>query len=472
MNKKLLRLLVGSLCLVACLSRVSAQQSIARQWNEVLLADIRQDFARPPVHARNLFHISLAMYDAWAAYDSTADTYLLGKTVGNYTCPFSGVSTPANIQAAQEQAISFAAYRILLSRFNFFAANPAAAYTRATNLMQQLGYDINNTSLDYANGGPAELGNYIGQQVILMGYADGCNELGNYAYQSYQPVNPPLVMYQPGNPTMLDPNRWQPLQLLTAIDQNGNPIPATQKFQAPEWGQVTPFALTNAELTVHTRNGHDYPVYHDPGPPPALDTATGGGLSDEYKWNFSLVSIWASHNTPDDTVIWDISPRSIGNNQSYPHSLAELHTFYKLEAGGDHSPGRPLNPATGQPYAPQNVQRGDYTRVLAQFWADGPNSETPPGHWFSILNKVNEDSLMVKKFHGKGPVLGDLEWDIKGYFMLGGAVHDAAVTCWGIKGWYDGTRPVSALRYMADQGQSSDSLLPNYSPAGIALLPG
>ena len=59
----------------------NAQQSVARQWNEVLLEGIRNDFARPTVHARNLFHISVAMWDAWAAYDDVAETFLLGKNV-------------------------------------------------------------------------------------------------------------------------------------------------------------------------------------------------------------------------------------------------------------------------------------------------------------------------------------------------------------------------------------------------------
>ena len=66
---------------------VSAQHSVAREWNEMLLMGIRGDFARPTVHARNLFHTSVAMYDAWAVYDTIADTYLLGKTVDGFTCP-------------------------------------------------------------------------------------------------------------------------------------------------------------------------------------------------------------------------------------------------------------------------------------------------------------------------------------------------------------------------------------------------
>lgn len=45
-----------------------AQHSVAHQWNEALLATIGHDYADPTIHARNLFHTSIALYDAWAAY--------------------------------------------------------------------------------------------------------------------------------------------------------------------------------------------------------------------------------------------------------------------------------------------------------------------------------------------------------------------------------------------------------------------
>ena len=41
-----------------------SQYSVARQWNDISLESIRNDFASPTVHALNLFHISIAMYDA------------------------------------------------------------------------------------------------------------------------------------------------------------------------------------------------------------------------------------------------------------------------------------------------------------------------------------------------------------------------------------------------------------------------
>lgn len=451
---------------------VSAQHSVARRWNDLLIQAIREDFARPPVHARNLFHTSVVMYDAWAAYDTIAETAFLGKTWGNYTCQFTGVPVPADIEAARNKAISYAVYRLLVRRFQY-SPNAFLSLGRFATYMAELGYDTNNFSTDYASGDPAALGNYLGFCMIFFSNQDGSNEQNNYAITNYSPVNQPLVMSQPGNPTMIDPNRWQPLNLPGAIDQNGNPIPAIQRFQSPEWGRVVPFAMTPADKDTFVRGGVNWYVYHDPGAPPMLDTAANGDPSEMFKWNYELVSAWGSHHDPTDGVMMDISPASVGNNQApYPKTLAEYKDFYNLEEGGDPGIGRTINPKTGQPYLPQIVPRGDYTRVLAQFWADGPSSETPPGHWFAIFNEVMDNPLFVRKYNGKGPVLDPLQYDVKAYLTLGGAVHDAAISAWGIKGWYDNGRPATNLRYMADRGQCSDPALPHYHPAGLPLIPG
>ena len=111
-------------------------------------------------------------------------------------------------------------------------------------------------------------------------------------------------------------------------------------------------------------------------------------------------------------------------------------------------------------------------RVLAEFWADGPDSETPPGHWFTLLNYVSDHPQFEKRFRGQGDVLDDLEWDVKACFLMGGAMHDAAVTAWGAKGWYDYIRPISAIRWLADLGQHSIPNVPSYHPAGISLING
>lgn len=451
---------------------LGAQHSVARMWNEAVLVGIRNDYARPTVHARNLFHLSVAMYDAWAVYDNTAQTYLLGKTVHNVTVPFTGIPSPVDVKAAREEAISYAAYRLLEHRFkdspDWFAT---ARYL--DSLFTHLGYDAQDTTVDYSAGSPAALGNYIAKSIIAYGLKDGSNEQWKYANLYYQPVNPPMAPTIPGNDTIIDPNRWQPLAFETFVDQSGNVIVgAIPEFLSPEWGEVAPFSLSEADRTLFVRDGYSYQVYHDPGPPPYLDTIAAGGTSDEYKWGFLLVAVWSAHHDQTDTTRWDISPASLGNIISFPQTLQDYRTFYDLLNGGDPGTGHSINPSTGMPYTSQLVKRGDYTRVLAEFWADGPDSETPPGHWFVILNHVNDHPAFEKRYRGTGPVLDDLEWDVKAYLAMAGAMHDVAVASWGIKGRYDYVRPISAIRYMAGKGQCSDSTKPSYHKLGIPLVPG
>lgn len=411
------------------------------------------------------------MYDAWSAYDDLASPYLLGNTIGDYSAEFVGVPSPENVEEARKEAISYAAYRLLTHRF-VFSPGADVSLPAFEQTMIDLGYDINFDGTDYTSGNPAELGNYIAEQYIAFGLQDGSNEIGEYSNLYYVPLNLPIDMTQVGNPNMTEPNHWQPLELPLFIDQAGNPFTEAPAFQSPEWGNVIPFALTDDDKTTYTRDGDTYHVYLDPGPPALIDTLGPRENDDIYRWGFSLVSIWQSHLDPDDGVMWDISPASIGNHTEYPTDYSEYPDFYDTFNGGDNSPGHPVNPKTGLPYEAQIVPRADYARILAEFWADGPDSETPPGHWYTILNTVHDHPEFERRWEGEGPELDDLEWDVKAYFTLGGSVHDAAVAAWSIKGWFDYVRPVSAIRYMADRGQNTDPDLPSYHPAGIPLVEG
>ena len=341
--------------------------------------------------------------------------------------------------------------------------------------MVSLGYDTTFTDTVYTSGNAAAFGNYVAREIIQFGLQDGANEINDYKNQYYEVFNPPLFPELRGNPNIIDLNRWQELSLSNFIDQAGNPVGAdTIEFLSPEWGLVQPFSLTPSDLTKKSRDGNEYWIYHDPGDP-AYIQSNGMGTSDLYKWGFSLVSIWSSHLDKDDTVMWDISPASLGNVQDYPSSIEDLDQFYNYIDGGDPGTGYAMNPKTNAPYEAQYVKRADYGRVLAEFWADGPDSETPPGHWFTIINYVHDHPDFVRRYKGEGPLIDTLEWDVKAYLALGGAMHDCAISAWGIKGFYDYIRPVSAIRAMAELGQSS--ILPvdggiNYHPMGIPLVPG
>lgn len=456
--------LVAVVLSAAPLNRLAAQPSSARLWNEAILDAIRADFARPTVHARNLFHLSVAQYDAWAAFDAQAAPLVLGRSLAGIPCPFSPDQAPSE-RGAAETAMSYAAYRLLLHRFE---RSPGGERTRGLieETARATGVDPARTSTDYRRGA-AELGNHIAHCLIEGGLRDGSNESHNYANRDYRPANPPLRIRLPGNPDVTDPNRWQPLALTTFIDQSGNPIDgATPDFLGAEWGAVLPFALSSSDRTVRHRDGQPYTLYHDPGPPPLIGSST----SHLYAWGFGQVARWSSHLDPSDGVSWDISPASSGNLGALPEAGEDASDFYP-DDGSIPGSGHRINPHTGRPYVPQMVSRGDYTRVLAEFWADGPDSETPPGHWFTLLNGVN-DRLTQRRMGGVGRELSEIEWEVKSYLALGGAMHDAAISAWGIKGWYDYIRPVSAIRAMAEYGQRSDATVPSFDQRGLPLEPG
>ena len=445
------------------------QVSVAREWNEILLEAIRNDFARPTVHARNLYHHSIITYDAWAAYQPSQETYLIGDTLDTYISVFEGVNTPLELNEAIHETIAYASFYFIKNKYNN-SPDYNSTYILMYNAMNAHGYSVNNTNLDYENGGPAELGNFIAQEIINYGFTDGSNEINEFENSYYTSINPPLIMSEPGNPDIIDPNRWQTLTLDSTIDQSGNLVDNTLPFLSPEWGNVTPFALKPSMSNLNFRDGDWYNVYFDSVQPSYLNINDTGSWTSFYKWNHSLVSIWQSHLDPADGVSWDISPASIGNNLWYPIDSTTYEQFYNLTEGGDPSQGYSLNPVTGIPYEPQIVPRADYARVLAEFWADGIDSETPPGHWFEILHYVMDQPSFVREWQGEGPVLSTLEYDIKAHLTLGGTMHDAAIAAWSLKGYYDYIRPVSAIRYMAEVGQSSNPLLPNYNTNGIPLL--
>ena len=416
----------------ACIPTADRSHSVARLWDEALLDAIRRDTPRPTVHARNLYHTSAAMWDAWAAYDPLADGVFVDEKVV--------LDDPVAVESARDETISYAAYRVLSHRYAG-AIGGKQSLRELDRLMAALCYPVARTSTRGAS--PAALGNRIADTIIRTTLKDGSLERRDYK-SNYQPVNDPLIVELPGT-VMNDPNRWQPLALEVSYTQNGIPQPVgPQQAVTTHWGNVTAFALPPS-------GEPGLPI--DPGAPPLL----GDPLGDtEYKEGALGVIRDSSMLDPRDGEMVDISPAVLGANP----------------LGTNDGSGHALNPATGQPYAPDVVPRADFARVLAEFWADGPNSETPPGHWNTIANAVTDSPGFERRLGGQGEALDPLEWDVKMYLALNGAVHDAAVAAWGCKGHYDTVRPISMIRYMGGLGQSSDPAGPSYHPQGLPLEDG
>ena len=333
---------------------MAVESTVVRVWNEDLLEAIRGDFARPTVHARNLFHFSLACFEAYAAYDDVDTCLFLGQEFQGYSAPFDAglltiPSDSASLRAAQETAISHAVYRLLTHRFED-SPSASSSLSLFQSTMVDLGCDPSNVSTDYSLG-PAELGNHIAAELIAYGLQDGSNEIDDYSNQLYEPVNPELELAGSGNDGLVDPNAYQPLAIPVFVDQSGNVLSETPSFQGAEWGRVSPFALSDSVMTTKNRDDIDWPLYLDCGVPPlyGADT-TVGGIADPYAWGFALVALWSGHLHPDDGVMLDISPAQLGNGfTTGPASFEEMDTFYDWIEGGTTPKATPSIPRRVRP---------------------------------------------------------------------------------------------------------------------------
>lgn len=398
----------GGLC-----SLPTEAASIVRVWNDEALDAIRLDFPAPTVHSRNLYHLSAALWDVWAAYESpqsTADALFVDTH-----------RAADDVDAARNDAMSFAAHRLLTHRYNQSLGRSETLETLDARLTSLCGVDADATP---PPDSAAAFGIDIADMIIDATIDDGSLERRNYEDLSYETVNPPMKVAESGT-TLTDPDRWQPLVLQEALSQNGLPLPGgEQTFIGSNWGAVTPFAIEPAA---------DGPPI-DPGPPPRLaDPET----ADAYR-TAAVDVIRASATLEVGLATADIGPASSGNNP----------------LGSDDGDGHEINPATGERYAPNVADVADWARVIAEYWADGPTSETPPGHWNSLMNSV-ADALFadVAAVELDGRAVGRLEWDVKVGLGVNGALHDAAIAAWGAKAHYDFVRPISMIRFLGQEGE-------------------
>jgi hypothetical protein len=380
-------------------------------WNDQLLDVIRAYPAAtgPTITARALGVLHTATYDAWAAYDPVAKV----------TRPDGPAQqTTGNTLANKQEAISYAAYRVLNDLFpaDKFPCIPAncptdgtATYLTPDFLLRTINpppnppYDPNNTtpaSPTATAATPAAVGNLAAKAVLDYRrgklprdlsapnpYGDGSNQRGDDPKGKGLPYSD-TTGYTAVNSwkQVNDPWRWQPLCVLTAagVAANSPPIrdpsasdcpdgtPTTpshytlQNALTPQWGNIIPFS--NLNTTVFKSMA--------PGP-----------------------------------------PKNSNGTYSTKDIATELADTSNLT---------------------------DVKKAVAEYWADGPRSEFPPGH-----NAVFAQFL-CRKFGN------NLDSDTKLFFMLGNAMMDASIASWWQKYKYDFVRPVTAIReYYKNQNINS-----------------
>jgi hypothetical protein len=78
----------------------------------------------------------------------------------------------------------------------------------------------------------------------------------------------------------------------------------------------------------------------------------------------------------------------------------------------------------------------DRQKAIAEYWADGPSSELPPGHWDLFAQVVSR-----RDGHG-------VDQDAQLFFALTNAIFDAGIVAWDNKIAFDSVRPITAVRYI------------------------
>jgi PAP2 superfamily len=93
------------------------------------------------------------------------------------------------------------------------------------------------------------------------------------------------------------------------------------------------------------------------------------------------------------------------------------------------------------------INLDDVKKATAEYWADGPKSEFPPGH-----TAIFAQAISRKNGHS-------LDTDVKLFFLVGNAMMDASIAAWWQKYYYDYVRPITAIRQYYKGGPKITSWL-------------
>jgi hypothetical protein len=288
-----------------------------------------------------------------------------------------GIKIPAAAisEAAKATAVSQAAYQILRREFSRFEGT-TQAFRRQLN---RLGLNI-VTAPDPST--PAGIGYLAAQALLQARAADGANAAGGYS-EITSAIYPQRYAPRNGDDprrARFDPNRWQPLRVPYPRD------PYREGRYLIDDDDPSTFGVQTF-MTPHWGAVQPFALISGaqlrPLPPPRL------GSSAPYV---------------------DAAGRQTTHDQAYRAQTAEIVRL--------------------------NAALSEREKAIAEFWADGPRSESPPGHWNQLAH-----GLADRDRHS-------LDDDVKMFFALNAALLDAGIASWDSKRYYDYVRPLSAIHHL------------------------
>lgn len=279
--------------------------------------------------------------------------------------------------ANREEAISYAAHRSLSFAY------PEQQWL-FDELLGQLGLEPSDSSdLTTVQG----IGNVAAQKVIDYRVEDGSNALNGFEQVITETYPGLYSSVNSGDPqadngilgSSFDPNRWAPLRVASGSHFDATGYPAVDDSDPGTYVTQTFLTPHWGAVTPFALTSGDQ--FRPPAPPEY-------GSTEPYEDALGKVS--SGHDAWHEQVV----------------EIAEL-----------------------------NAKLTDQQKIVAEFWADGPRTWTPPGHWVQIAIGVS-----LRDAH-------DIGEDARMFMAVTGAVLDAGISAWDAKRVYDYIRPISAIRH-------------------------
>ena len=324
-------------------------------WDRAVQQAVINTAVGPTIASRAYSMVHTAMYDAWATYDLLA----VPTQLGNELQRPKEEATEAN----KEEAMSYAAYRVLVDLF----PDQTVIFTE---LMAQLGYDIEDDSLDTSSA--VGIGYKAAKELLEFRHQDNANQLGDNSEGiigvSYSDIGGYQSINTVDNITNLE--LWNPEYV--PIDDTAGTV---QQYLTPHWGNVTPFALSSGEQ------------YRPPAPEPFLLVP-------------AEVNLQSQTITLEDDSIVDIDRNLIGTviNPEFIQQAEDLITV--------------------------SANLTDEQKLIAEFWEDGGGTSFPPGTWMTFGqfvsarddHSIDDDAKLFFALSNAVFDAGIATWEAKTYY--------------------------------------------------------
>jgi hypothetical protein len=134
-----------------------------------------------------------------------------------------------------------------------------------------------------------------------------------------------------------------------------------------------------------------------------------------------------------------VTPSFVGAHWQRVQPFAMGSSSALRSATGPARLGSPEFVAQAQELIDASAALTDEQKVIAEYWADGPRSELPPGHWNLFAQQVLERDRT-------GALERELDRAVKLFFALTNAIFDAGCCAWDDKVAFDSVRPITAIR--------------------------